>query len=227
LVKGQEPEPNEPEQAEYVLPTPLTVVQLLSQVAIDTRASSETRWYISGMDFPGQVPEVRVVSSEAFMELKLDQKVDLSYRDESLEKICRDLANRAGAMLFVLSPSSVNDIGVSASMQNVKIRQAISSIADMAGAACSLERGNNFYLSVPDRPKGKDERQSTSTSAPGTYVGKISIPMEGGKYYLEFMLRQNDLPKELSELRDETIRDVLGEAARDAKLKEAIKAMKD
>jgi len=37
------------------------------------------------------------------------------------------------------------------------------------------------------------------------------------------MLRQSDLPEELSKLRDETIRDVLKESARDAKLKEALK----
>ena len=47
--------------------------------------------------------------------------------------------------------------------------------------------------------------------------------MEGGKYYLEFMLRQSDLPKELSTLRTEVIRNVLSESAQDAKLKEAIK----
>lgn len=217
IVKAREPEPSE-----FVLPTPVTVVQLLSQVVVD-RVSSETRWYISSIDLPGQVPEVRVVSSTMFTELKLDQKVDISYRDEPLEKICRDLANRAGAMLFVLSPSSVCDIRVSASMQNVKIRQAISSIADMAGAACSLERGSNFYLSAPDRPRGKDERQSTGTPAPDAYVGKVSIPMEGGKYFLEFMLRQSDLPEELSKLRDQTIKDALRESARDAKLEEALK----
>jgi hypothetical protein len=228
IMKARETDPNEPEPTEFVLPTPVTVVQLLSQVYFGGR-STDARWYISGMDFPGQMPEVRVVSSETFMELKLDQKVDIAYRDEALDKICRDLANRAGAMLFVSSsPSSLDGIRVSASMQNIKIRQAISSIAEMVGAACSFDpRDGDFHLRVPDRSKEKDEQPSKFKATSDGYVGKISIPMEDGKYFLEFMLRQSDLPNGLSKMRDETIRDVLSKSARDAKLKEAIKAIKD
>jgi hypothetical protein len=224
IVKAREPEPNEPEPTEFVLPTPVTVVQLLNQVGI-ARESSETRWYISGMDLPGQMPEVRVVSSTLFTELKLGQTIDVSYKEESLDRIYRDLANRAGLTL-VAQPggASLAECKVSASMQNVKIRQALNSIADMVGAGYSFDpRDGEINLLVPDRSKGKDERQSTGTATPDGYVGKISIPMEDGKYFLEFMLRQSDLPEELSKLRDETIRDVLKESARDAKLKEALK----
>ncbi|MEJ2705470.1 MAG: hypothetical protein P8Z79_23765, partial [Sedimentisphaerales bacterium] len=214
VLKAREPEPNEPERTEFVLPTPVTVVQLLSQVYFGGGPSG-ARWYISGIDLLGQMPEVRVVSSETFMELKLDQKVDISYRDELVVNICRDLANRAGVMLTtVSSASSLDDVRISASMQNVQIRQAVSSIADMAGASCTFDpRDGNFYLRFPNRPKGKDERPSAGTTAPDAYVGKISVPMEGGKYYLEFMLRQSDLPKELSTLRTEVIRNVLSESA--------------
>ncbi|OHB77628.1 MAG: hypothetical protein A2Z25_05870 [Planctomycetes bacterium RBG_16_55_9] len=227
IVKAREPEPNEPEPAEFVLPTPVTVVQLLSQVVIG-RDSSETRWYISGIDLPGQMPEVRVVHSTLFAELKLDQTIDVSYKEESLDRIFRALTSRAGLVL-VAGPGGtwLAESKVSASMQNVKIRQAINSIADMVGAECSVERDGRVLLGLHGPPKSKDERQSTGTLAPDGYVGKISIPMEGGKYFLEFMLRQSDLPKELSTLRDEAIRDVLGESAREAKLKEAIKAIKD
>jgi hypothetical protein len=224
MLEAPEPEPNEPARTEFVLPTPVTVVQLLSQVYYGG-SPTDARWYISGIDLPGQMPEVRVVSSKMFMELKLDQKVDISYRDESVLKICRDLANRAGAMLTtVSSASSLDDVRISASMQNVQIRQAISSIADMAGASCSFDsRESSFFLRLPNESKVKVERPSAGTTGPDTYVGKISIPMEDGKYFLEFMLRQSDLPKELSTLRTEAIQNVLSESARDAKLKEAIK----
>jgi|GEM_PF-2281689 len=227
MVKARDPEPNEPEPTEIVLPTPVTVVQLLSQVVIG-RAPSETRWYISGMDFPGQMPEVRVVSSTVFKELKLDQTVDVSYKDESLDRIYRDLANRAGMTLIAgLRGSPLAECTVSASMQNVKIRQAISSIAAMVGAGYEL-RVTEGYLQVygPDRSKGKEERGSTDKATSDGYVGKISIPMESGKYFLEFMLRQSDLPEGLKKLRDETIKDVLRESARDARLKEAIKRLR-
>ena len=117
---------------------------------------------------------------------------------------------------------------VSASLQNAKVQQAIMSVADMAGATYEL-RPTDGLLEVyrPDRPSGTGERKSTDKAASDGYVGKISIPMEDGKYFLEFMLRQSDLPEELRTLRDETIRDVLRETVRDAKLKEAIKAIRD
>jgi hypothetical protein len=228
IVKAHEPEPNELEPAEFVLPTPVTVVQLLSQVYFGGR-STDAQWYISGMDFPGQIPEVRVVSSEIFMELKLDQKIDISYKDELLDKICRELANRAGAMLYILSsPSSLEGIRVSASMQNVKIRQAINSIAEMVGVSCSYDpRSNDFHLRIPDPPEMENERKSTSKATVDGYVGKISIPMEDGKYFLEFMLRQSNLSEELNELRDEILREVLKKSAQEAKLKEAIKAIRN
>jgi hypothetical protein len=228
MMKARGSEPNEPEPVEFVLPTPVTVVQLLSQVAI-TRSLSETRWYVSGMDFPGQRPEVRVVSSYEFTELKLDQTIDVSYKDESLDRILRDLANRAGLSLVVRpGGASLSAYKVSASLQNAKIQQAIGSVADMAGAAYEL-RPTDGLLEVYrlDRPSQTGERKSTDKATGDGYVGKISIPMEDGKYFLEFMLRQSDLPKELSTLRDETVRDVLREMVRDAKLKEAIKAIRD
>ena len=226
MIKARESEPNEPEPTEFVLPTPVTVVQLLSQVYYGSR-SSDTRWYISGMDFPGQMPEVRVVSSSIFMELKLDQTIDVSYKDESLDRIYRDLASRASMTLMEgLGGSPLAECTVSASMQNVKIRQAISSIAAMVGAGYDLRvTEGSLQVYGPDRSRGKDKRESATKATSDGYVGKISIPMEDGKYFLEFMLRQSDLPEGLKTLRDETIKDVLRESARDAKLKEAIKKL--
>jgi hypothetical protein len=227
IVKARETEPNEPEPTELVLPTPVTVVQLLSQVYYGSR-SADTRWYISGMDFPGQMPEVRVVSSSIFMELKLDQTIDVSYKDESLDRIYRDLASRASMTLMEgLGGSPLAECTVSASMQNVKIRQAISSIAAMVGAGYDLRvTEGSLQVYGPDRSRGKDKRESAAKATSDGYVGKISIPMENGKYFLEFMLRQSDLPEGLKTLRDETIKDVLRESARDAKLKEAINKLR-
>ena len=41
------------------------------------------------------------------------------------------------------------------------------------------------------------------------YVGKISIPMDGGRYVIEFMLRESDLTDELRKLRQEKIKEIL------------------
>ena len=49
------------------------------------------------------------------------------------------------------------------------------------------------------------------------YVGKISIPMDGGKYYIEFMLRESDLTDKLKKLREEKIKEVLGKTPQQQK----------
>jgi len=59
---------------------------------------------------------------------------------------------------------------------------------------------------VPRRPS----ESGKITRAGGDYVGKISIPMDGGKYYIEFMLRESDLTEELRKLRDEKMEQILG-----------------
>ena len=53
----------------------------------------------------------------------------------------------------------------------------------------------------------------TSAPASGDYVGKISIPMDGGRYFLEFMLRESDLTEELRRLRAERIKEILQAAS--------------
>jgi len=105
VIKPPQPETTEPEPTEYELPTPVTLVQLLSQVLIEDEPT-HTRWYISGMDFPGQSPEIRVVNSGTFGELRRNQMIDITYRDEQLDKILQSLANRAGSWLEVEGRSS-------------------------------------------------------------------------------------------------------------------------
>jgi hypothetical protein len=207
-----EQEPNEPEPAEYILPTPVTLVQLLNQIIVPgERYSSTTRWYISGMDFPGQTPEVHVVDQGEFRGLKLKQKIDVSYKDQRLDKIFQDLANRAGVPLVVMTGSQLHEHTLSASMQNIEIHQAVRNIAEMAGVECSIEDSIFLVLRNPDRTKSRTVSRDSDKITTEGYVGKISIPMEGGKYYLEFMLRESDLTEELKKLRAEKMKQVLEE----------------
>ena len=97
-------------------------------------------------------------------------------------------------------------------MQNIEIQQAVRNIAEMAGVGCTIE--DSIFLSlrnlVPTKSRtvSKDSGKNTTEG----YVGKISIPMDGGKYYLEFMLRERDLTEELKKLRAEKMTQVLGES---------------
>jgi len=202
------PEPNEPEPTEFKLPTPVTLVQLLSQVMTEDRRELGY-WYISGMDFPGQSPEVCVVDYSIFRGLKLKQKVDISYKDKQLNKIFQDLASRAGVELVVMPGSCLHEYTLSANMQNITIEQALRNIADMVGAQYDI-RGN-IQISGPG-PKNKPApKAAPSKPDDGGYVGKISIPMDGGKYFLEFMLRESDLTGELKKLRTEKMKEILGD----------------
>jgi hypothetical protein len=211
IKEALEPEPNEPEPTEYDLPTPVTLVQLLSQVELEGD-SRNTRWYISGMDFLGQNPEIRVLDYSAFGWLKLNQKIDISYKDAPLDKILRDLAGRAGVRLIVAPGSYLSEHTLSASMQNVTIEQAVRSITGMVGASCDVG-STMIELAGPGKPKSATPPARRGPPKPKAesegYVGKISIPMDGGKYYIEFMLREKDLTDELKKLWQEKMKEIL------------------
>ncbi|MHC4483093.1 MAG: hypothetical protein ACYSW4_06055 [Planctomycetota bacterium] len=212
IKKPREPEPNEPEPTEYDLPTPVTLVQLLSQVVIEQKDPRNTRWYLSGMDFPGQNPEIRVLDWSMFGGLRLNQKIDISYKDARVDKILRNLAGRAGVRLIVAPGSYLSEHKLSVSMQDITIEQAVLNIADMIGAGCEF-RGSEIRLSVPGKPKDRsrdpEKRKSARKGGGVDYVGKISIPMDGGKYYIEFMLREKDLTEELKKLWQEKMKEIL------------------
>lgn len=214
-IKPSEPEPNEPKGTVYNLPTPVTLVQLLSQVVVE-RDPIATRWYISGIDFPGQIPEIRVVSSQIFTKLRLNQKIDLTYRNEGLDKIFQDLANRAGVTLDIEPGSYLNEHKLTVKMQNLTIEQAARNIADLVGVGrCHID-DYSISISGPGKPDAKEEKTLKGASIKDSgdankYVGKISIPMDGGKYYIEFMLRESDLTEELKKLRAEKMKEILGQ----------------
>jgi hypothetical protein len=204
MIKERKLEPNEP--TVYQLPTPVTLVQLLNQVVLENE-SRYTRWYISGMDFPEQTPEVHVVFSAEFTSLRLSQKIDVSYKDETLGKIFQDLASRCGMDLVVAPGYNLYEHKLSASMQNIEIKQAILSIALMSGIECGIRDDSNWV-------KLEGRRRDSDKAASEGYVGKISIPMEGGKYYIEFMLRESDLTEELKKLRTEKMKEILGKSSK-------------
>jgi hypothetical protein len=207
-------EPNEPK--EYYLPTPVTLVQLLSQVVIQGfRDSTYTRWYISGMDFPDQVPEIKVISAKDFQQARLDQVIDVSFKQERADVIIQRLANWTRMELFVDKgdPSWLSE-KISVDMQNVKLGQALRNVVSTVdGVVNSSVESNKISVQGPMHEKVPPPPKAAGS---GEYVGKISIPMDGGMYYIEFMLRESDLTDQLKKLRAEKMREVLGESAKPA-----------
>jgi hypothetical protein len=188
-------------------------------------------WYLSQPDSLNPVPVIRLVGERDFREARLDQVVDISFKDERVDVILQRLAGWAGMELSASSGSWLSE-KIDVSMQNVTLRQALRNIVStLNGRVGSFNTAmNQIQIYGPVLPRKEILATRTAKSSGGAgdgYVGKISIPMDGGKYFLEFMLRESDLTEELRRLRDETIRDVLSKSMRDAKLKEAIKAIKD
>jgi len=214
VQRAPESEPNEPK--EYYLPTPVTLVQLLSQVVIQGfRDSTYTRWYISGMDFPNQVPEIKVICAKDFQQARLDQVIDVSFKQERADVIIQRLANWTRMELFVDKgdPSWLSE-KISVDMQNVKLGQALRNVVSTVdGVVNSSVESNKISVQGPMHEKVPPPPKAAGS---GEYVGKISIPMDGGKYYIEFMLRESDLTDQLKKLRAEKMREVLGESAEPA-----------
>jgi len=217
VKKDREREPNEPQPTHFDLPTPVTLVQLLSQVAIE-RDPRYTGWYLSGMDFPNQVPEIRVVSEDEFRQAKLDQIVDISFKDERADVIIQRLANWTGMELLVLRRDLTwLSEKISVDMQNTRLKQAILNIVNIVDGEIDIGIGSNQILVVgpvhresPPSPRPTARTPARRPAASEAYVGKISIPMDGGKYYIEFMLRESDLTEELKKLRAEKMEEILG-----------------
>ncbi|MFZ2147027.1 MAG: hypothetical protein WAV28_07385 [Sedimentisphaerales bacterium] len=216
MKKAREPEPNEPEPTVYNLPTPVTLVQLLSQVVIENERErgepGNTRWYISGSAFPAQIPEIRVVSVLEFQAAKLDQVVDVSFKDESADVILQRLAGWAGMELLVSkSDPSWLEEPIVVDMQNIKLKQALRNIVSSIDGVMDIEFVVNYVRiqgPIHSQKPAVPRKSPSSRDAGEGYVGKISIPMEGGKYYIEFMLRESDLTEELKKLREDKIKEI-------------------
>jgi hypothetical protein len=113
-------------------------------------------------------------------------------------------------------------------MQNITIDQAIGNVADMVGAIYGKTMSSNRLCIFITGPGPKERSAPEALPEPGAasrevdsggYVGKISIPIDGGKYFIEFMLREKDLTEELRQLRAKKMNEVLGRLPRQERSK--------
>ena len=155
---------------------------------------------------------IRVVSEQDFREAKLDQVVDISFKDERADVILQRLAGWIGMELLVSKkePSWLEE-KIVVNMQNIKIRQALINIVNAVDGGMYFD-GNGIRIIGPERPRkvAAPGKTKSSGGAGEDYVGKISIPMGEGasKYYIEFMLRESDLTEELKKLREDKIKEI-------------------
>jgi hypothetical protein len=171
------------------------------------------KWYISGVNLPGMVTEIRIVDEDEFREAKLDQVIDVSF-NEGADVIIKRLAGWAGMELDVYKKDlSWLEEKINVDMQNIKLRQALRNIVSSVDGDIFYDvPSNEINIEGPIHRTGKKEAASekpkTGGSAGEGYVGKISIPMEDGEYFIEFMLRESDLTEELKKLREDKIKEI-------------------
>ena len=203
--------------------TPMTLALFLEAVERSGDRPEKT-WYIQGPEFPRQVSEIWIVPREEFWQAHLDQMVDLSCENEEGETILRQLAVWADLDLTISTPLTEElDRRITLQVQNVKLREALEKVLSTLGIAwnCNISTGTISLQGLsrrPERPPGTPENKaSVEIASAGDYVGKISIPMDGGKYFIEFMLRESDLTEELRRLRQEKVREIIEQLSKAAK----------
>jgi hypothetical protein len=156
-----------------------------------------------------------MVNEEDFRKAKLDQVVDISFKDETAVVILQRLAGWIGMDLLVTkSDPSWLEEEIVVNMQNIKLGQALRNIvSSVDGEEFINVDGNEIEITGPIHPQkvATPAKPKSRGGAGEGYVGKISIPMVEGenKYYIEFMLRESDLTEELKKLREDKIKEII------------------
>ncbi|MHC4528274.1 MAG: hypothetical protein ACYS29_10385 [Planctomycetota bacterium] len=203
----------------FRLPGPMTVGNMLEHIMVDTpmRSSDNWRrkkgaWYLSETGFANQVPEIKVVNEVEFRQAKLNQTIDISFEEETAETAVQKLAAWTGMELHIRKQDlSWLTEKISIHIQNVKLSQALRNVVSAVDGETDIrvDRSEIYVQGPMHERKHKQAVPKATTSQAGDYVGKISIPMEDGAYYIEFMLREKDLTDELRKLWKKKMEQVL------------------
>jgi len=182
---------------------PLTFSILLEQIR-------EGPWYISGMEFPNEVAQIRVVSEKELREAKLNQLIDITFKEQKAIKIIKNLTSMADMELMVRrrEPSWLEG-NIAVSMQNTTLRQALRNVIAMVDGDIRFDMDDKTIRIEGPLHREKQTSEKKDKLSGVNYVGKISIPMDGGAYYIEFMLRETDLTEQLKKLREQKLQEIL------------------
>jgi hypothetical protein len=200
---------------------PFTLALLLEWIE-QSGARPEKTWYIQGPEFPRQVSEIWIVRREEFWQAHVDQILDVSFSNETGEAVIGTLA--AWGDLTTQFPGGEGPSGlaqkITLEVQNTKLFDVLQRAASVLGIrqTLNLSTGIVELRSPPLTRPAKEAVPPAPSEAPsgGGYVGKISIPMDGGRYFIEFMLRESDLTDELRQLRQQKIRQILEDLSKTA-----------
>jgi hypothetical protein len=197
------------------------------------------QWVVCAPEFPGQFAQIKFMSHKERLAAGLNRVVDVSFEKEPGLRILKHLAVMADIELSCRDDDrDWLDQEISIDALNVTVSQALSRVtAALGGEGTVTPEGSYEVWAVAGEPPASPAETAAArarmaamararTAAArraalepemsdllGTtrddYVGKISIPMDGGRYFIEFMLRESDLTDELRQLRAERIKEIL------------------
>ncbi len=212
--------PYEPpvDELEFSLPRPVTVAQVLEQ--IEGRGfGGKAYWYIGEIDPHNPIPQIHIVSLKDFREMSLEQIIDISFTDVRADQIIHKLARWAGMELYLSkrAPEWLSE-KISVDMQDTKLSQVMFNIISAADGEIRVNLENNGVFVRGPMTLEEPTPLQTAEQAPvvplpamegSDVAGKITIPMDGGRYYIELTIREDDLTEELKNLRSRMIRELL------------------
>lgn len=203
--------------------TPVTLAMILDEVAAQR---ADWVWFISAPEFAGQPLEIHIEESLDYGKALFGQIVDVSIQDEEGLTVLRKLTAMSNIDLKIVGEDrpwtdrSWLRQRISLDVLNVTIREALNRVTRALGGqvgTVNYERGS--YDVVGPVARSSEDASFAAAARPAEraapsgddYVGKISIPMGEGanRYFIEFMLRERDLPAELRQFRTEKIKEIL------------------
>lgn len=166
-----------------------------------------------------------VMTLEAQYAHRLARRVTVRYNNTPLSGILVDLAKRANVALF-MEPGMMLKLphntaqSYTLSLQQSSLRQAFEVICAETGLKYEIER-DGIRVSLGEAASGVTALSNMAQQT--NYVGKISIPSKDGAFAYEFLVRANELPKDILEYRKQIINAVIekmrGEMAPDNTIK--------
>ena len=216
--------------------TPVTLATILEETI---GGRSGTVWYVSEPEFTDQPLQIHIDSRLDYGRACFGQVVDVSFQNEEGLTVLRKLAAMANVNLEFPDEGRPWSDGtwlhqrISLDALNVTVREALNRVTVALGAqvgTVNFERASFEVIAPVDAVRRTPTQRVSEPSGSGNaapeaaavsdddYVGKISIPMGEGenRYYIEFMLRERDLPEALRRLRAEKIREIFESFSSDA-----------
>lgn len=192
-----------------------TIAQVL-EVAL---ASLGWTWFPEG-------DHLVVISNQAAINHRLSRRLTFRFNNMPLSKILVDLCARADVALelqpglMLKLPANVAQ-NYTLSLHQSSIREALEVIAAETGVKYEVTR-DLIRFSLSDEALGD---AAAAARRAGGYVGKITVPSKDGTFAYEFLVRENEFPKDILEYRQQiiesTVEKIRAEMAPDASIKPA------